>query len=186
MTASRSDIWKWAAKIHYGLTRKHDFLDWDRSAPGYKIGQVIKKNDPLELDRHLAHSISGGFTTSPDPFGSVFTFNFEKEMEFNLANLLEFQAIGICTGSVGYVVFIKDTGTLNRQPSIMELYEKMASKSHVGKMLNFLANAYMHLYRFRFSFPIVMLKSFIAIVGSPSLIEEKPFDYEMLKGYGLS
>ena len=178
---SNSDIWKWAAKIHYGLTRKHDFLEWDRSNPGYKIGQVINSSDILELDRHLAHSISGGFTTDPDPFGSVFIFKFDVEMEFNLANFLEFPAICINTGSVGYVVFIKDTGTLNRQPSIMSLYDKMATDSHVGKMFNFLANAWLHLCRFRFTYPIVMSPSFIVKIGSLKLIEEKPFDYALFE-----
>jgi len=180
-TASEPEIWKWAAKIHYGLTRKHDFLEWDRRAPGYKIGQVLKRKDPLELDRHLAHSISGGFRTDPDPFGSVFVFEFGKELEFNLANLLDPQVVGINVGSTGYVVFIKDTGMLRRQGSIVDLYRKMATDSHVGKMFNFIANAWMHLYRFKCSYPIVMSKSFIALLGGPKLIEEKPFDMALFE-----
>ena len=177
--ASDKEIWKWACKIHYGLTRKDDFLEWDLKNPGYKIGDVYYEDDKLELDRHLVHSITDSFITEPCPFGSVFEFEFDHQNEFYFAHLINIPGICINTGNKGYVVFIKDTGTLKRQPGIMKYYENMKSNSHVGKMLNFFANAWMHLHRFPCKFPIIMSTNFIGIVGSPKLIEEKPFSQSL-------
>jgi len=35
---TEADIWRWANKIHFGLSLKDKFYDWDRKNPGYKIG----------------------------------------------------------------------------------------------------------------------------------------------------
>ncbi|MGI0529924.1 hypothetical protein HZF36_08275 [Treponema socranskii] len=179
--ASDEEVWKWATKIHFGLLRKDDFLEWDRKNPGYKIGDIVRSNDPLEIDRHLVHTIHGEFTTVPSPFGSVYRFNFDKEEEFYFAHLIEPPAICINTGKIGYTVFIRDTGALKRTPSINEMYDKHASNSHIGKMLNFFANAWVHLYRFKVSRPFVMSKNSIAILGRGKLIEEIPFSDEMFE-----
>jgi hypothetical protein len=180
-TASDTDIWKWALKIHYGLLHKHDFLEWDRRHPGYKMGQVLARDDPAELDRHLSHSISGAFQTDPSPFGSVFRFDFDSEMEFMLANLMKNPGICINTGRRGYVVFIKDTATLNRQPSMIELYRKMCIRTHVGKMLNFFANAWMHLDRHEFHITILMADNWIKLLDTPELVSVRPFDESLFQ-----
>ena len=179
-TASIEDIWKWGAKIHFGLARKDEFLDWDRKNPGYKIGEVIKAEDPLELDRHLVHCLHGEFHTHPSPFGSVYVFNFDAEQPYHFVHLVHpIAALCICLGKMGYVIFIKDTGTLVRQPSIQAKFADESSNSHLGKMLNFFANAIAHLVRYRTTFPIMMSTNSIAILGRPKLIEEVPFTDEM-------
>lgn len=180
-SASNSEIWKWAAKIHFGLLRKDDFLDWDRRNPGYKIGDVIKNHDPLELERHLVHSIHGEFKTHPDPFGSVFVFNFKAEEPYHFVHHVKPAGLCICLGKTGYVIFVSDTGTLVRQPSVMESYAKHSNDSHLGKMLNFYANGWAHLVRHRTSIPMVMTPKFIAVTGRAKLIEEIPFTDEMYR-----
>ncbi len=180
-SASEQDLWKWAAKIHYGLLRKDDFLEWDRKNPGYKIGEIIRKDDPLELDRHLIHSIHGEFQTYPDPFGSVFIFEFSEEESYHFVHLLNPAGICICLGKIGYVVFINDTGSLRRQPSMQNKFANEVKNTHLGKMLNFFANSWVHLYRHRVSYPIVLTKEFIAVLGTSTLLEEVPFDDEMFR-----
>lgn len=178
-TASNLDIWRWGAKIHYGLIRKDEFLEWDRRNPGYKIGEVLKANDPLEIDRHLVHSIHGEFVTHPSPFGSIFKFNFINEEPYHFAHLINYPGICISLGKIGYVIFINDTGTLNRQPSIKESYKSHLENADLGKMLNFFTNAWVHLYRHKTSYPFMMTKKSIAVLGKPKLIEEVPFSDEM-------
>jgi hypothetical protein len=180
-SASNQDLWRWAVKIHYGLLRKDDFLEWDRKNPGYKIGEVIRTEDPLELDRHLVHSIRGEFETHPDPFGSVFVFKFHEEEPYHFVHLMQPAGICICLGKIGYVVFINDTGTLNRQPSVQEAFYKHTKETHLGKMLNFFANSWVHLYRHKSSYPIAISKKSIAVLGAPRLIEELPFEDEMFQ-----
>lgn len=178
-TADDVDLWQWGAKIHYGLLKKHDFLEWDRRNPGYKIGDVIKPDDPMELDRHLIHSIHGEFSTHPSPFGSVYRFKFEQEEIYHFAHIIQPGALCICLGNRGYVIFIRDTGTLLRQPGIQELFEKHRLQANLGKMLNFFANAWVHLYRYKATIPIVMSSRQIAVVGRAKLIEELPFPNDM-------
>lgn len=179
--ATDQELWKWAAKIHYGLTRKDDFLAWDRRHPEYSIGQVLNRDDPLELDRHLVHSIHGEFHTHPDPFGSVFRFEFDREAEFQFAHLIAPAGIAVCIGKFGYVVFINDTGTLRRQPSIEDAYQQHLINTHPGKMLNFFANAWVHLYKYRATFPVLMTTRSIALIGVPKLIEEREFTDEQYR-----
>ncbi|KGB97898.1 hypothetical protein DM81_2639 [Burkholderia multivorans] len=179
--ATDQELWKWAAKIHFGLTRKDDFLAWDRRHPDYTIGQVLSRDDPLELDRHLVHSILDKFRTHPDPFGSVFRFEFNEESDFLFAHLINPAGIAICFENRGYVVFIKDTGTLRRQPSTEDLYLRHLSNTHPWKMMNFFANAWVHLYRYRTSFPVMMTANSIAIIAPPKLIEEREFTEEQYR-----
>lgn len=179
--ATDQELWKWAAKIHFGLTRKDDFLAWDRRHPGYTIGQVLDRDDPLELDRHLVHSIYGGFQTHPDPFGSVYRFEFAEDVGYHFAHLMAPAGIAIGFGNVGYVVFIRDSGTLRRQPSVEGMYQEHFHNAHPGKMMNFFANAWVHLYRYRASFPILMTPNSIAILGAPKLIEELEFTNEQFR-----
>lgn len=177
--ASDQDLWQWGAKIHFGLLRKHDFLEWDRRHPGYKIGEVIKPNDPLELDRHLIHSIHGSFATHPNPFGSIYRFNFKSQEPYHFAHLIQPAGICICLGKTGYVIFIRDGGSLSRQPSIQQHFEKHSIDCNIGKMLNFFANAWVHLYRHKATHPMLMTPNSIAIIGKAKLIEELPFSNEM-------
>lgn len=179
-TASNDEIWKWGAKIHFGLLRKDDFMEWDRKNPGCKIGDVVRPNDPLELDRHLVHSIHGEFNTHPSPFGSVYKFIFAQEEEpYHFVHLINPAGICISLGDVGYVIFIKDGGSLDRQPSVRGSYHEHLEKCHLGKMLNFFANAWAHLYRHRVSTPFMMSKNTLAILGRGKLIEERHFTEEM-------
>ena len=179
--ATDEELWKWSAKIHFGLLRKDDFLEWDRKNPGYQIGQVLKRDDPLELERHLAHSIRGDFKTYPNPFGSVFRFSFNEEVEYNFVHLIA--PVGLCVsfGNVGYVVFVRDTGSLNRQPSVNEAYLKHSVNCHPGKMLNFFANAWVHLYRHRVSHSFLMTPNSIAITGAGKLVETVDFTDEQFR-----
>jgi len=180
-TATDEEVWMWAVKLHYGIFKKDDFLEWDRKNPKYKIGTVVRNDDPLELDRHLVHCIHGEFKTDPSPFGSVFRFEFNNDLEYYFSHMIEPPAICINTGRIGYVVFIKDTGSLKRQKNIMDIYNMHSTNSHIGKMINFFANAWLHLYRFKISYPILLTKGFIAVLGSGIVIDEIPFDQEMFK-----
>lgn len=177
--ATAEEIWRWGAKIHFGLLHKDDFLEWDRKNPGYKIGQVIRRDDPIEIDRHLIHSIHGDFTTYPSPFGSVYAFLFEKESEYNFIHLNNPPGLCISLGYIGYVIFISDTGSLKRQSSIEEMYEKHLEKTHAGKMLNFFANSWLHLFRHKVSYPLVMSEKSIAILGEGKLTQEIPFSEQL-------
>lgn len=107
-TANEKEIWRWANKIHFGLRLKDQFLDFDRTKPGIKIGDVFKKSDPLESTRHFLHCVSGDFTCHPDPFGSVFKFDFENEQDFNLIHIINSNAIYICVGKQAYIIFVTD------------------------------------------------------------------------------
>jgi hypothetical protein len=84
--ATDSDVWKWANKIHYGLTMKDKMLAWDRRNPRYKIGEVIRWDDPIQRARLFLHAVAGDFRTDPDPFGSVFRFNFKTSEPFRFAH----------------------------------------------------------------------------------------------------
>ncbi|MCC1498074.1 hypothetical protein [Alcanivorax sp. 1008] len=185
-TATDEELWKWAAKIHFGLLRKDDFLEWDRKNPGYKIGDVIKQDDPFELDRHLAHSIHGEFETDPSPWGSVFRFKFDRPVDYHFAHLISPAGLAVAFGDVGYVIFVSDTGSLSRQPDVCRSYEFHRKDVHPGKMLNFFANSWVHLFRHRVSYPFLMTPNSIALLGSPKLIETLPFgddDYRQLWSY---
>lgn len=168
-------LWKWAIKIHYGLNFKHQFLEWDRSHPGYKIGQVINLSDPLEIERHLIHSITGSFKTDPSPFGSIFRFSFKNKEPYYFVHLMMHPSILICLENVGYVIFIKDSATLQRQPGILSLHEDHSKKATLGTMLNFYANSFMHLDRHKTTQSILLTNGFIS-ASRPELIKEEPID----------
>lgn len=48
-------------------------------------------------------------------------------------------------------------------------------------MLNFFANAWVHLYKHRASYPLMMTTNSIALLGAPSLIEQLPFTNEQFQ-----
>ena len=177
-SATNEEIWKWAAKIHYGIMRKDDFLQWDRKNSTYKIGDIIRTDDPLEIDRHIVHSIHGDFTTSPNPFGSVYKFEFARELEFNFVHLLNPPAICINTGKIGYVVFVKDGGLLSQSTYTQKLYEILKIDSNVGKMLNFLANTWIYFSNSTVSIALILHKKYIGVLGS---IEKSSFDENSFK-----
>ena len=120
--ATESDIWKWANKIHYALGYKDRFLAWDRANPNYKIGDIISSNDPIERDRHFLHCVSGDFHTDPDPFGSVFKFEFAKFSEFAFAHIIHSQSISVCLSNIGYVIFVTDGQALKRDVGLTQYY----------------------------------------------------------------
>ena len=48
-------------------------------------------------------------------------------------------------------------------------------------MLNFFANAWVHLYKYRATFPVLMTTRSIALIGVPKLIEEREFTDEQYR-----
>jgi hypothetical protein len=173
--ASESDIWKWANKIHYGLGFKHQFLEWDRRNPGYKIGSVVRQDDPLERDRHFLHSIAGHFRTDPDPFGSVFRFDFSTPQRFFLAHLMHSSSVCICLGDVGYNVFVTDGQALKRDVATSREYDA-APKGRLEDMLFFYAQNVEHLARHKLGQNIIMTDGFLARLGRTVVHDVSPPD----------
>jgi hypothetical protein len=172
-SANNEEIWKWAAKMHYGIFRKDDFLEWDRKNPTYKIGEIIKNDDPLEIDRHIIHSIHGDFSTNPNPFGSVYKFDFDKQYDFAFIHLINPPAICINTGNIGYVVFINDGGLVSSTVYAQKLYSIHNSECDIGKMLNFFANTWVYYSKATVSIMLVLYRKYIALSG---FIEKSSFD----------
>ncbi|MDR3587951.1 MAG: hypothetical protein P4L59_21965 [Desulfosporosinus sp.] len=169
------DIWKWANKIHYGLSFKDKFLEWDRKYPGYKIGDVIKSYDPFELERHFLHSVAGKFITYPEPFGSVFTFRFSSPQKFTFAHFPITSSLCVSLGEVGYVVFIKDLQVLrSRSNSIRELYMKQASKGKLEDMLFFYAHCITNLMQLKIDFDLLMSKETITTSNTKITEVDRP------------
>jgi len=172
---SDSDIWKWANKIHYGLGFKDMFLDWDRKNPGYKIGTVVRQDDPLERDRHFLHSIAGHFRTDPDPFGSVFRFSFEKPQGFFLAHFLHSKSICISLSAIGCIVFVTDGQALQRDVATSTDYAS-CPKSTLEDMLFFYAKNVEHLARHQLGQNIMMTDGFLARLGNTVVHNVTPVD----------
>jgi len=180
-SADESDIWKWANKIHYGLAHKDKILEWDRQNPGYKIGDVIKADDPLEKSRHFLNCISGDFKTDPNPFGSVFKFEFESFQDFNFAHILNSKSICICLGNVGYAVFIEDGQTLKRDWSTESLIRNIPKPSKIWDMLFFYAQCVEHLERHVLGQNIIMSSGFIGVVGRTVVHKVEPPNKERFR-----
>lgn len=164
-TASDSDIWKWANKIHYGLGFKDRFLEWDRQHPRYKIGDVVNGHDPLERDRHFLHCVAGGFKTDPDPFGSVFRFAFPEPQPFRFAHFLQSHSLCISIGTAGFIVFITDGQALRRDRATMTVLASLPSPPRVNDMLFFYAQNLEHLARHQLGFDFAMTPGLIARLG---------------------
>jgi hypothetical protein len=138
--AGESEIWRWASKIAYALEYKDKFLAWDRKHPHAKIGDIINREDPLEMNRHLLHCVSGDFLCYPDPFGSVFEFRFANPQPFLFCHLYNPNSICISLGSVGYVVIISDGQALKRDPGFLDFYRGFPRPPSKEDMLYFYAN----------------------------------------------
>lgn len=178
-----SDIWKWANKVHFTLTLKDKFLDWDRKNPGYKIGDVISPSDPLEQARHFLHCVSGGFKTDPDPFGSVFKFDFTTNQNYNFVHIINSSSVCVSFGNRGYVIFVRDGQFLKDEGGVMESYRNIIQKDviEMADMLFFYASNIEYLERFKITFPIMITKGQIIKLGRATIREEKPVNKELLR-----
>lgn len=181
-TETDADIWRWANKVHFALTLKHKFLDWDRKNPGYKIGDVISPSDHLEQSRHFLHCVSGDFKTSPDPFGSVFKFNFTTKQEYNFVHLIGSSSICISFGDRGYIVFIRDGQFLKGSSGVNKDFDIINKKPEINMqdMLFFYAKNIEYLERLKITIPIMVTKGQIVKLGSATIREEKPVNKELL------
>lgn len=180
---SETDMWLWANKIHFALTLKDSFLEWDRKNPGYKIGDVISPLDPLEQSRHFLHCVSGDFKTQPYPFGSVFKFNFTSEQDFNFIHIIKSNSICISLGNRGYVLFIRDGLFLRNNKSINNDFIEINKKSNVNMfdMLFFYAKNLEYLERFELTIPLLVTKGCITKVGDFNITNEKPRNKPLLQ-----
>ena len=163
--ATDAEIWRWANKIHYALGYKDRFFDWDRRNPGAKISHVIRPDDPLERDRHFLHCVSGDFAVEPDPFGSVFRFDFHTPQDFAFAHLISTSSICVSLGNIGYAVFVTDGQGLRRDRATRESYRQFYPRGRKEDMLFFYARCVEHLTRHTLGQDIVMTEGFIARVG---------------------
>lgn len=180
---TESDIWKWANKVHFTLTLKDKFLDWDRKNPGYKIGDVISPSDSLEKARHFLHCVSGGFKTYPDPFGSVFRFDFTANQNYNFVHIIHSSSVCVSFGNRGYVIFVKDGQFLKDEGGVMESYRNIIKKDviEMADMLFFYASNIEYLERFKITVPIMITKGQIIKLGRAAIREEKPVNKELLR-----
>jgi hypothetical protein len=169
--ARDADIWRWANKIHYALGYKDRFFDWDRRNPGAKIGDVIRPDDPIERDRHFLHCVSGDFAVQPDPFGSVFRFDFHKEQDFTFAHLISTNSICVSLGRTGYVVFVTDGQALRQDRATGESYREFCPRGRKEDMHFFYARCVEHITRHQLGQTIVMSAGFIARLG-PTVVHD--------------
>lgn len=182
-TANDREIWRWANKIHFGLRLKDTFLEFDRKKPGKKIGDVYKSNDYLEQSRHFLHCVSGDFSCSPDPFGSVFKFEFETEEDFNLIHIINSSAIYICTGKTAYIVFVNDGQILSRDDvGISGTYKNIVSRKHtMPDALFFFAQCIYYMERYTYSNPVIFSGTGMTKMGKATLRNEKPLDKPLFR-----
>lgn len=179
--ASDSDIWKWANKIHYALGYKDRFFEWDRSNPKYKIGDVISSDDPIERDRHFLHCVSGDFTTDPDPFGSVFKFDFGSTVEFAFAHIIHSSSLSFCLGNVGYIVFVTDGQALRREEGLNKYFDSFPKPVRREDMLFFHAQCIEMMARHKLGQNIVMTNKFIARLGRTVIHKVEPPNKERFR-----
>ncbi len=180
-TETEADIWRWANKLHFGLTLKDKFFEWDRKNPGYKIGDVISPSDPLEQSRHFLHCVSGDFKCHPDPFGSVFRFDFKDAQDYNFIHIINSSSICISLGDRGYVVFVKDGQFLKQNNGVLSDYNKLLQKD-IGMydMLFFYAKNIEYLQRFTLTNPVMVMTGKIVKMGPTTIREERPMNKELL------
>jgi len=178
---NESDIWRWANKIHFGLTIKDEALEWDRKNPGYKIGDVISPSDPLEQSRHFLHCVSGDFKSDPDPFGSVFKFTFNGNQDYNFIHLINSSSICISLGDRGYVVFVRDGQFIKSDKGIMADYEELSKKDlSMYDMLFFYTKSIEYLERFETTNPVMIMPGKIVKIGNSTVRSEKLVNKELL------
>lgn len=115
-------------------------LRWDKKSPEENIGDIIKRNDPYNLDKLFLKCFTNEFFTIPKPYGSVFKFSFSIPQPFYFAHLLATSSICISVGEYGYVVFINDGQTLKVESGMNSFYEKLAKVPILDDMIFFYAN----------------------------------------------
>ena len=179
--ASPSDLWKWANKVHYGLAFKDRFLEWDRRNPGYKIGDIVRNDDPLEKDRHFLHCLSGAFKTKPDPFGTVFTFKFRQTEPFDFAHMLPTSSLCMSFGDWGLIVFVTDGQALQGDVNINLIYNQLAGGCDREDMLFFYAQCVEHLVRHELGQNVVMTRRSITRVGTTKIHDVTPVNKERFR-----
>lgn len=198
------DVWLWCNKIHYGMIVKHHILDYDRRKPGKTIADFVDGRHVHEWDRRFLGVARGVFRTRPDPFGSVFRFDFNEPQEYAFAHILFCLGLCVSFGSRGYVVFLADGQTTSNQTSIQHMFKNLvaerlqktnslrhhgfgnepvlsASSSEnlgVGDMLWFFANCLEFWARMNISIPIVQSSNHLTKLGSSTLRGESPLDKE--------
>jgi hypothetical protein len=57
----------------------------------------------------------------------------------------------------------------------------MSENSELGKMLNFFANCWIHLYRFKSSYKYISTPNSVALLGAPKLLKEIEFSDEQFE-----
>lgn len=182
-TETEADIWRWANKLHFGLSLKDKFFDWDRKNPGYKIGDVLSPYDPLEQSRHFLHCVSGDFTCDPDPFGSVFKFTFTEPQEYTFVHITNSSSICISLGDRGYIVFVRDGQFLKKNRGVLEDFQAINRKDKIGlsDMLFFYAKNIEFMERFHITLQILVMEKKIVMMGRPTIRDEKPVNKELLR-----
>ena len=181
-TETEADIWRWANKIHFALTLKDNFWEWDRKNRTHKIGDVIAPDDPLELSRHFLHCVSGDFKCDPDPYGSVFRFNFKEPQEYNFIHLINSNSICISLGNRGYVVYVRDGQVMKTRKVIADEYRKLQQKEdlHMYDILFFHAKNIEYMERYNFTVPVMIQEGRITKIGGAIIRSEKPINKELL------
>lgn len=182
-TNDEKDIWRWANKIHFGLRLKDRFLDFDRKQPGIKIYDVFGTGDYFQKNRKFLHCVSGKFSCHPDPYGSVFIIDLEKEEDFNLIHIIQSNSIYICTGDRIYIVFINDGQILKHDINIINQFEKIKKdkKNILSGSLFFYAQCIYYFEQYTYTIPTVMCKNTIMKIGRATLRDEKPLDKELFR-----
>ena len=156
-------------------------MNWDRKYPKYKIGDIISSSDPIERDRHFLHCVSGDFLTDPDPFGSVFKFEFKSFSEFAFAHIIHSNSISVCLGEIGYVVFMTDGQALKKDIGLNKYYNSFPKPVRREDMLFFHAQCIEMMARHELGQTIVMSKKFITRVGSTVVHKVEPVNKERFR-----
>jgi len=164
-TATDSDLWKWANKIHYGLGYKDRLLAWDRENPDQRIADLVRSEDPIQRDRLFLHCVSGAVLTEPDPFGSVFRFKFNSPQPFRFAHFLSSKSICVCFGSTGLICFVTDGQALKRDSAITHELGRLPSSLNVNDMVFLYAKLVEHFTRHNLHQTIIVAEGLVMRVG---------------------
>lgn len=205
-TETERDIWLWCNKIHYGMITKYQDLKLDRSmgGDGPKISDFVNGKHVFNWDKRFLGVARGVFKTHPDPFGSVFRFDFGNEQEYTFAHVLFCLGICVSFGSRGYVVFLTDGQTTMNQTSLRNLRENLVAERirqaqaalengmsrdrldpsilestlTINDILWFFANCLEFLARMTLSIPIVQTPSNLTKLERSNLRKETPINKE--------
>lgn len=119
-TATRQDLYTWAAKIYWGLNLKDSALPESRKDASK--GQILTREEAVAgvkfLAMILAHYGEPGFTVFPNPFGSVFEISLPEEIVpgFALCSIgYPYSVITISTSETNLLtVLLNDKGLVKR------------------------------------------------------------------------